>query len=79
MPAFVSMVFREAGNAEALEMAKRNLLEHYLIVGISEQMRQFIAVLENVLPKFFAGALTHFDSLTGMNVSCAFISATISM
>ncbi|VDM46031.1 unnamed protein product [Toxocara canis] len=53
----------EVGNERALEQAKYNLINHYLIVGISERMRDFIALLEILLPKFFTGALQHFDSL----------------
>uniref|UniRef100_A0A915C5M7 Uncharacterized protein n=3 Tax=Parascaris TaxID=6254 RepID=A0A915C5M7_PARUN len=53
----------EVGNVRALEQAKRNLLDHYLIVGLNERMRDFIALLEILLPKFFDGALEHFDSL----------------
>uniref|UniRef100_A0A0M3HX01 Heparan sulfate 2-O-sulfotransferase n=1 Tax=Ascaris lumbricoides TaxID=6252 RepID=A0A0M3HX01_ASCLU len=53
----------EVGNVRALEQAKRNLLDHYLIVGLNERMRDFIALLEILLPKFFNGALEHFDSL----------------
>uniref|UniRef100_A0A0N5B010 Heparan sulfate 2-O-sulfotransferase n=1 Tax=Syphacia muris TaxID=451379 RepID=A0A0N5B010_9BILA len=53
----------EPGNERALELAKKNLVEHYLLVGISERMREFIGALEVVLPEFFYGGLKHFDSL----------------
>ncbi|CAJ0958016.1 unnamed protein product, partial [Mesorhabditis belari] len=53
----------EVGNREALETAKRHLIEHYLLVGTSDRMRDFIAILDLSLPKFFRGALEHFDSL----------------
>ncbi|VDN42319.1 unnamed protein product [Gongylonema pulchrum] len=46
-----------------MEQAKRNLVNHYLVVGLSEQMRDFIELLEVLLPSFFRGALQHFDSL----------------
>ncbi|VDM75203.1 unnamed protein product [Strongylus vulgaris] len=52
------------GNKLALEQAKRNLINRYLLVGVSEKMRDFIAVLERLLPRFFKGALTHFDGLS---------------
>ncbi|VDK73414.1 unnamed protein product [Cylicostephanus goldi] len=52
------------GSKLALEQAKRNLIEKYLLVGISERMRDFIAVLERLLPRFFRGALDHFDGLS---------------
>lgn len=59
-------LFSEPGNEDALEMAKKNLIQHYLLVGVSEKMREFIAALEAVLPNFFAGAVKHFDSLDGI-------------
>ena len=47
---------REAGNQWALEEAKRNVLHHYLVVGVTEKLRDFLAVLEATLPRFFKGA-----------------------
>ncbi|KHJ89690.1 heparan sulfate 2-O-sulfotransferase [Oesophagostomum dentatum] len=52
------------GNKLALEQAKKNLIEKYLLVGVCEEMRNFIAVLERLLPRFFKGALSHFDGLS---------------
>ncbi|VDK20008.1 unnamed protein product [Anisakis simplex] len=46
-----------------MEQAKFNLVNHYLLVGINEQMRKFISLLELLLPQFFDGALEHFDTL----------------
>ena len=37
-------------------MAKHNLVNHYLVVGVTEDMADFIAVLEASLPGFFRGA-----------------------
>jgi len=45
------------GNVWALEKAKANLLEKYMVVGVTEQMEEFIAVLEATIPSFFKGAL----------------------
>nr|CAG4638535.1 EOG090X088H [Cyclestheria hislopi] len=45
------------GNNWAVEQAKRNLMEKYLLVGVTEQMEEFIAVLEATIPSFFKGAL----------------------
>ncbi|KAK3743272.1 hypothetical protein RRG08_019246, partial [Elysia crispata] len=45
-----------AGSEWALEEAKRNLVQHYLVVGITEDFESFLSVLEVVLPRFYRGA-----------------------
>ncbi|XP_054283683.1 heparan sulfate 2-O-sulfotransferase 1-like [Macrosteles quadrilineatus] len=50
------------GSNWALEEAKRNLLAHYLVVGVTEELTDFIAILESALPTIFHGALQHFQS-----------------
>ncbi|XP_053607653.1 heparin sulfate O-sulfotransferase [Plodia interpunctella] len=48
------------GNHWALEQAKRNLVNHFLLVGVTEEMLDFITVLEATLPRFFKGATEHY-------------------
>ena len=50
----------EPGNEKALWHAKINLEKHYFLVGLTDQMGNFIEILENVLPRFFGGALNLF-------------------
>ncbi|XP_043554654.1 heparan sulfate 2-O-sulfotransferase 1 isoform X1 [Chiloscyllium plagiosum] len=44
------------GSKWALEQAKYNLVNEYLLVGITEELEDFIMLLEAVLPRFFRGA-----------------------
>ena len=48
---------REPGNREALEAAKFNLVHHYLLVGTTDRLREFIAMLEVLMPRMFSGAI----------------------
>lgn len=43
-----------------MEQAKKNLLNNYLVVGVTEEMLDFISVLEITLPRMFKGATEHF-------------------
>lgn len=48
------------GNIWALEEAKKNLINNYLIVGVTEELDDFIAILELVIPRVFKGAMDHY-------------------
>ncbi|XP_047545095.1 heparin sulfate O-sulfotransferase [Vanessa atalanta] len=48
------------GNLWALQQAKHNLVNHYLVVGVTEEMLDFISVLEASLPRLFKGATEHY-------------------
>ena len=50
------MVCRNVGSRWALEQAKYNLLNEYLLVGVTEELEDFIMILEAALPRFFKGA-----------------------
>ncbi|KAG8227597.1 hypothetical protein J437_LFUL000697 [Ladona fulva] len=52
----------EVGNEWALAEAKQNLLRHYMLVGITEELPDFISLLESTLPQFFRGALAHYQN-----------------
>ncbi|CEF68929.1 Heparin sulfate O-sulfotransferase [Strongyloides ratti] len=53
----------EPGNNFALETAKKNFLNHYLIVGTTDKLEKLIKMLEHLVPKFFKGAYKHFKEL----------------
>lgn len=49
-------VCRNAGSRWALEQAKYNLINEYLLVGVTEELEDFVLILEAALPRFFKGA-----------------------
>ena len=59
---FLTLFVRIPGNRWALERAKYNLVNSYLLVGLTEELGDFVAVLEATLPRFFAGATELYNS-----------------
>ncbi|EFA04624.1 heparan-sulfate-2-sulfotransferase [Tribolium castaneum] len=48
------------GNKWALTEAKKNLVNNYLLVGVTDEINDFVAVLEQTLPRIFKGAFNHY-------------------
>ncbi|XP_050077999.1 heparin sulfate O-sulfotransferase [Anopheles maculipalpis] len=49
------------GSSWALEQAKRNLVNEYFLVGLTEEMDEFIELLELSLSRLYKGAVQHFQ------------------
>lgn len=54
--------FRKPGNKWALTEAKKNLVNNYLLVGVTDELGDFISILELTLPRIFKGATEHYLS-----------------
>ncbi|XP_046737007.1 heparin sulfate O-sulfotransferase isoform X1 [Diprion similis] len=50
----------EVGNPWAVAEAKRNVEKHYLLVGVTEELPEFVQILQATVPRFFKGAYDHF-------------------
>lgn len=61
---FLSISFREPG-VWALERAKQNVLENYLLVGILEELEDVLLLLERLLPHYFSGVLNIYKTPGG--------------
>jgi len=49
----------DPGSHWALEQAKSNLINNYLVVGVTEDLESFVEVLQFLLPNFFTGAVDY--------------------
>lgn len=58
---FPSLSTREPG-VWALERAKQNVLENYLLVGVLEELEDVLLLLERLLPHYFTGVLNIYKS-----------------
>lgn len=66
--------FRVPGSEWALSQAKINLVQHYFLVGVTEELQDFIALLEASLPRFFQGATNYFIEGNGKSILfCLFV------
>lgn len=52
----LSFSYRNIGSKWALEQAKYNLVNEYMLVGVTEELEDFVMMLEAALPRFFKGA-----------------------
>lgn len=58
---FYFELYRIPGSEWALQQAKRNVLEKYILVGVTEKMSEFLQMLELVIPGgMFRNASEHF-------------------
>lgn len=55
-------IYRKPGNKWALTEAKKNLVNNYLLVGVTDELGDFISILELTLPRIFKGATEHYLS-----------------
>lgn len=55
------LLTREPG-VWALERAKQNVLENYLLVGVLEELEDVLLLLERLLPHYFTGVLSIYKS-----------------
>lgn len=53
---------RKPGNKWALTEAKKNLINNYLLVGVTDELGDFISLLELTIPRMFKGATEHYLS-----------------
>lgn len=53
---WLAFMCRNIGSHWALEQAKYNLINEYLLVGVTEELEDFVMMLEAALPRFFRGA-----------------------
>lgn len=45
--------FRNVGSRWAMDQAKYNLINEYFLVGVTEELEDFVMLLEAALPRFF--------------------------
>ncbi|XP_013110004.2 heparin sulfate O-sulfotransferase [Stomoxys calcitrans] len=58
----------EPGSQWALDMAKTNLVNKYFLVGVTEQMEDFVDLLERSLPRMFHGFREYYQHSNKSNL-----------
>lgn len=56
----MNFLSRKPGNKWALAEAKHNLINNFLLVGVTEELEDFIKMLELTLPRMFRGAVDQY-------------------
>lgn len=59
---FVLLLCTREPGVWALERAKQNVLENYLLVGVLEELEDVLVMLERQLPHYFSGVLSIYKS-----------------
>ncbi len=47
------MIKYRTSSRTAVERAKKNIVQYYAVIGLLEQMREYMGVLECLMPVFF--------------------------
>ena len=63
----LTRLFLRLDSMTALQLAKRNVAEHYTVVGVLERYREFLQVLEHYFPKLFKGIVELYDGARKLN------------
>lgn len=58
----VCVLFGREPGVWALERAKQNVLENFLLVGILEELEDVLLLLERLLPHYFSDVLSIYKS-----------------
>lgn len=54
------------GNKRALQKAKANVMNHYFLVGVTEEIEKFVELMERSVPRFFRSTLALFTKDGGV-------------
>ncbi len=60
----------------ALQLAKRNIVKYYAVVGITDELQNFCRILENAIPHFFEGMEQQYVEYMETKAKCQYTSPT---